>query len=75
MIGCSTSEEEKEAMHLQNVIDVIQGEGLMPAVKVVCDWMKCNSNVIMTCAQVGIKLVTQCDRCDSGLGKATVKKD
>ena len=23
----------------------------MPVVKVMCDWMKCNSEVIMTCAQ------------------------
>lgn len=48
-----TSEEEKEAVHIQNVIDVIQGEGLMSVVKVICDWMICNSSVIMTCAQVG----------------------
>lgn len=46
-----SSEEEKEAQHMQNVIDVIQGEGLLPVVKIMCDWMMCNSTVIMTCAQ------------------------
>ena len=45
-----SSEEEKELLHQRNVFDVIQGEGLMPVVKVMCDWMKCNSEVIMTCA-------------------------
>jgi len=47
-----STDEEKEAAHTQNVIDVIQGEGLMSVVKVICDWMICNSTVIMTCAQV-----------------------
>lgn len=46
-----SSEEEKELLHQRNVFEVIQGEGLMPVVKVMCDWMKCNSEVIMTCAQ------------------------
>lgn len=46
-----SSEEEKEAVHQQNVVSVIQGEGLLSVIKVMCDWMVCNSSVIMTCAQ------------------------
>ncbi|XP_060575819.1 nonsense-mediated mRNA decay factor SMG5-like [Ruditapes philippinarum] len=46
-----SSEEEKEAVHQQNVVNVIQGEGLLSVIKVMCDWMMCNSSVIMTCAQ------------------------
>ncbi|XP_053405095.1 nonsense-mediated mRNA decay factor SMG5-like [Mercenaria mercenaria] len=46
-----SSEEEKEAVHQQNVVSVIQGEGLLSVIKVMCDWMMCNSSVIMTCAQ------------------------
>ena len=51
-----SSEEEKEVLHQQNVVNVIQGEGLLSVIKVMCDWMMCNSSVIMTCAQVRIKL-------------------
>ncbi|XP_052793793.1 nonsense-mediated mRNA decay factor SMG5-like [Mya arenaria] len=47
----SSSEEEREGARVQHVLEVIQGEGLMPAVKVITDWMTCNSAIIMTCAQ------------------------
>ncbi|XP_062573765.1 nonsense-mediated mRNA decay factor SMG5-like isoform X1 [Saccostrea cucullata] len=47
----STDKAELEHKHLENLIDVLQTEGLLPVVKVVCDWMKCNKDVILTCAQ------------------------
>jgi len=34
------------------MLDIIQQEGLLSVVKVMCDWMKCNTGVITTCAQV-----------------------
>ena len=43
---------ELEHRQIQNLVDVLQSEGLLPVVKVVCDWMKCNREVILTCAQV-----------------------
>ncbi|XP_048734468.1 nonsense-mediated mRNA decay factor SMG5-like isoform X2 [Ostrea edulis] len=47
----STDKAELEHRQLQNLIDVLQTEGLLPVVKVGCDWMKCNKEVILTCAQ------------------------
>lgn len=47
----STDRTELEHRQVQNLIDVLQTEGLLPVVKVVCDWMKCNKEVILTCAQ------------------------
>ncbi|KAL4227218.1 Protein smg5 [Mactra antiquata] len=46
----SSSTEEKDSQHQQNIIDVIQCEGLLSVVKIMSDWMYCNSKVIMTCA-------------------------
>ena len=43
---------------LQNAIEAIQKEGLLTVVKVMCDWMKCNTGVIMTCAQVSVAQVS-----------------
>ncbi|KAK3097945.1 hypothetical protein FSP39_014736 [Pinctada imbricata] len=42
---------ETEHRFLQNTLDAVQSEGLLAIVKVMCDWMKCNTGVIMTCAQ------------------------
>ncbi|XP_029638270.1 protein SMG5-like isoform X3 [Octopus sinensis] len=42
---------ENDRLHLQHVIEVIQNEGLLHVVKVLCDWMKCHASVITTCAQ------------------------
>lgn len=36
---------------LKYTIDVVHNEGLLSTVKLMCDWMRCNSGVIMTCAQ------------------------
>ena len=36
----------------RNMLDVVQGEGLLAVVKVIADWMRCNATVIKTCAQV-----------------------
>lgn len=51
----STSESidrnEIEHHQLQNTLEVLQNEGLLPVVKVICDWMMCNTGVITTCAQ------------------------
>ncbi|XP_078314281.1 nonsense-mediated mRNA decay factor SMG5-like isoform X2 [Crassostrea virginica] len=47
----STDKGELEHRQIQNLVDVLQSEGLLPVVKVVCDWMKCNREVILTCAQ------------------------
>ncbi|KAK3601212.1 hypothetical protein CHS0354_004412 [Potamilus streckersoni] len=46
-----SDEADQDLLHLQNVIEVMQSEGLLPVVKIMCDWMNCNSGVIMTCAQ------------------------
>ncbi|XP_046373242.1 nonsense-mediated mRNA decay factor SMG5-like [Haliotis rufescens] len=42
---------EAERLRLQRVIEVIQTEGLLSTVKVMCDWMQCHSTIINTCAQ------------------------
>ncbi|XP_050402435.1 nonsense-mediated mRNA decay factor SMG5 [Patella vulgata] len=50
----TTSNDDKpEADHqrLQNLLDVIHNEGLLPTVKIMCDWMKCHTHIIDTCAQ------------------------
>ncbi|ESO94590.1 hypothetical protein LOTGIDRAFT_232390 [Lottia gigantea] len=50
----STSDEERpEANHqrIQNILDVLNSEGLLPTVKLMSDWMKCHSHIIDTCAQ------------------------
>ncbi|KAH3838145.1 hypothetical protein DPMN_111551 [Dreissena polymorpha] len=46
-----SSEEEKEVVRARNMLDVVQGEGLLAVVKVIADWMRCNATVIKTCAQ------------------------
>ena len=38
--------------HLQQVLEVIQEEGLLALVKVMCDWMTCQAAIITACAQV-----------------------
>lgn len=38
--------------HLQQVLEVIQDEGLLALVKVMCDWMTCQAAIITACAQV-----------------------
>ena len=43
---------EAEQRHYQNALDMISKEGLLCIVKVMGDWMRCNTSVIMTCAQV-----------------------
>jgi hemerythrin-like domain-containing protein len=43
---------EDEHRQLQYMLDIIQQEGLLSVVKLMCDWMKCNTGVITTCAQV-----------------------
>ena len=53
---------ELEHRQIQNLVDVLQSEGLLPVVKVVCDWMKCNREVILTCAQVCLHAST-CKTC------------
>ncbi|KAJ8304270.1 hypothetical protein KUTeg_017853 [Tegillarca granosa] len=45
------SPNEIEHHQLQNTLEVLQNEGLLPVVKVICDWMMCNTGVITTCAQ------------------------
>lgn len=42
---------EVEQRHLQQVLEVIQCEGLLAAVKVMCDWMSCQAPIITACAQ------------------------
>jgi hypothetical protein len=43
---------DSEHRHLQQVLEVIQGEGLLAVVKVMCDWMSCQAPIISACAQV-----------------------
>lgn len=47
----SVDRSEDEHRQLQYTLDVLQQEGLLSVVKVMCDWMKCNTGVISTCAQ------------------------
>lgn len=50
----SSSAAEKldgEQRHLQQLLEVIQGEGLLASVKVMCDWMSCQAPIITACAQ------------------------
>ena len=41
-----------EQRQLQQLLEVIQGEGLLTVVKVMCDWMTCQAPIITACAQV-----------------------
>lgn len=47
----SVERSEDEHRQLQYMLDIIQQEGLLSVVKLMCDWMKCNTGVITTCAQ------------------------
>ncbi|XP_076101619.1 nonsense-mediated mRNA decay factor SMG5-like isoform X1 [Mytilus galloprovincialis] len=47
----SVERSEDEHRQLQYTLDIIQQEGLLPVVKVMSDWMRCNTGVISTCAQ------------------------
>ncbi|KAK7116433.1 nonsense-mediated mRNA decay factor SMG5-like isoform X2 [Littorina saxatilis] len=50
----SSSAAEKHELgmrQLQQVLEVIQGEGLLALVKVMCDWMICQAAIITACAQ------------------------
>ena len=51
--GVSVCSAEAERVRQQNVNEVIQSEGLLSTVKVICDWMQCHTSIINTCAQVG----------------------
>ncbi|KAK7489248.1 hypothetical protein BaRGS_00019500 [Batillaria attramentaria] len=42
---------EVEQRNLQQLLEVIQGEGLLAAVKVMCDWMSSQAPIITACAQ------------------------
>ncbi|XP_076443287.1 nonsense-mediated mRNA decay factor SMG5-like isoform X2 [Babylonia areolata] len=46
----ATDRQELEQRHLQQVLEVIQGEGLLAVVKVMCDWMMCQAPIITACA-------------------------
>ncbi|XP_025076614.1 protein SMG5-like isoform X1 [Pomacea canaliculata] len=47
----AAEKHELEQRHLQQVLQVIQGEGLLTVVKIMCDWMICQAPIITACAQ------------------------
>ncbi|CAG5114670.1 unnamed protein product, partial [Candidula unifasciata] len=48
--------QEREQQKLQQVLEVVQNEGLLPTVKVMCDWMRSQASIISVCAQSSYNL-------------------
>ncbi|KAL8616684.1 hypothetical protein ACOMHN_031666 [Nucella lapillus] len=47
----ATDRQDLEQRQLQQLLEVIQSEGLLAVVKVMCDWMICQAPIITACAQ------------------------
>ena len=45
-----------EQQRLERLLTVVTGEGLLAVIKIYCDWMRCNPQVMVTCAKVGFPL-------------------
>ncbi|XP_013389352.1 protein SMG5 [Lingula anatina] len=49
--GSVIDKNEEEQKRLERMIDVIAREGLLPTIKIFCDWMKCHPHIVTACAQ------------------------
>ncbi|BFZ01958.1 hypothetical protein BsWGS_04997 [Bradybaena similaris] len=52
----ATGRQELQQQKLMQVLEVIQSEGLLPTVKVMCDWMRSQASIISVCAQSSYNL-------------------
>lgn len=49
----SSSKSCKNERSLQEKLQIVTNEGLLPTVKVFLDWLRTNTDLIIMCAQVG----------------------
>ncbi|XP_064619024.1 nonsense-mediated mRNA decay factor SMG5-like isoform X2 [Lineus longissimus] len=50
---------ESEGRRVNRLVDIITREGLLPTIKVFCDWMICHNHIVETCAQSSHSLWTR----------------
>lgn len=49
---CVSQRGDQQQKHLQRLLQLMTNEGLLMAIKVYCDWIRCNPHIITTCAKV-----------------------
>ncbi|KAI8793396.1 nonsense-mediated mRNA decay factor SMG5-like [Biomphalaria glabrata] len=52
----NTEKSELEQRRLQQTLEVVHNQGLLPTVKIMCDWMTTQTTIISVCAQSSFSL-------------------